>query len=124
MSAEFTRPLSDQQAQIGGQVILECSVRCIPQPNVEFFTVHDNFRIQSGTRMSIQYDETKTHWRMVIKEVQQNDFRQYRAVAKNEFGQAQTEAKVTEQDAGVKRPRIIEPLKRQKVKEGESMEMG
>uniref|UniRef100_A0A914I5C8 Muscle M-line assembly protein unc-89 n=1 Tax=Globodera rostochiensis TaxID=31243 RepID=A0A914I5C8_GLORO len=90
---QFTRTLSDQEAQIG------------------------------GTRVSIQHDETNTHWRMVIKDVLEGDLRQYRAVAKNSVGQAVSECTVRASEPGVERPRIVDGLKRLRVKEHETAEM-
>uniref|UniRef100_A0A914KKC3 Ig-like domain-containing protein n=1 Tax=Meloidogyne incognita TaxID=6306 RepID=A0A914KKC3_MELIC len=124
MAPVFTRPPTDLQTQLGGQAVLECHVKGIPQPTVEFYSAHDNFRIQTGTRVSIQHDATNIQWRMVIKEMQQGDFRTYRAVARNEIGQVQCEAKIVEQETSLERPRIIEPLKRSRVREGETVEMG
>uniref|UniRef100_A0A915E1H1 Ig-like domain-containing protein n=1 Tax=Ditylenchus dipsaci TaxID=166011 RepID=A0A915E1H1_9BILA len=63
--------------------MLKVCVRGVPQPLVEFYTVHDNFRIQTGTRISIQHDATNTHWRLVIKNINEKDLREYRAEAKN-----------------------------------------
>ncbi|KAL3121108.1 hypothetical protein niasHT_005368 [Heterodera trifolii] len=120
---QFTRTLSDQEAQIGGQVVLECSVTGIPQPTIEFQTVHDSFRILTGTRVSIQHDATHTQWRMVIKDVVESDLRQYRAVAKNNVGQAVSECTVRASEPGIERPRIVDGLKRQRVREHETAEM-
>ncbi|KAI1702784.1 immunoglobulin domain-containing protein [Ditylenchus destructor] len=121
---EFTRPLQDQLSRVGDkELVLECSVSGVPSPLVEFYTVHDNFRITTGTRMSIQHDATNTHWRLVIKNVLENDFREYRAEAKNSVGIAHSLCKVEKKPDDLEKPRILDGLKKTKVKEGETVEM-
>ena len=109
-------------AQVGGQIIFECSVKGIPQPVVEFYTAHDNFRIQTGTRVSVQHDESNTHWRLVITNAVEKDFREYYALAKNLIGEARCQAKVEEAE-DLEKPRIIEGLKRTRVRQKETTEM-
>lgn len=120
----FTKLLSDQTASIGDQVIFECSVFGIPQPLVEFFSVHDNFRIQTGTRISIQHNDTNTHWRLIIKNVTKNDFHEYRAEARNVVGTVNCVAHLKEiKQIKIEPPKILEKLKSIKVKEGSLIEM-
>lgn len=93
---KFTRPLSDQVISVGEQIVLECSVFGIPQPSVEFFSAADSTKLQTGGRISVQHDETNTHWRVVIKQSTRDDLKEYRAVAKNTVGSAMSTASVTE----------------------------
>ncbi|VDM71391.1 unnamed protein product, partial [Strongylus vulgaris] len=65
----------------------------MPQPTVEFY--HESVRIVSTNRVSIEHDATNTHWRMFIKESQEEDFGRYHAVAKNTVGSVISEATVT-----------------------------
>lgn len=115
---EFTRPLADQNIKLGETITLECSVKGLPQPTVEFFSAHDNFKLSTGTRLSIQHDSTNTHWRLVIKEAQASDLREYRAVATNSAGQATSSATIREKQPDAEKPKILDGLKQTKVKGG------
>lgn len=96
----------------------------VPQPLVEFFSVHDNFRIQTGTRVSIQHDALNTHWRLVIKNTTKNDFYEYRAEARNVAGSVNCVANLEEiKKVKIEPPKILDGLKNIKVKEGNIVEM-
>uniref|UniRef100_A0A914Y913 Ig-like domain-containing protein n=1 Tax=Panagrolaimus superbus TaxID=310955 RepID=A0A914Y913_9BILA len=123
---EFTKPLQDKIVSLGENISLECSVRGVPQPVVEFFAITEtgeHQKLQTGGRVSIQHDATCTHWRLVIRDVQKEDFRGYKAEAKNDGGNAISGAKVTPKDVQSK-PEITGGLKTKSVKEGETAEMG
>lgn len=66
---------------------------------------------------------TNTHWRLIIKNATENDLRNYRAVAKNSTGTAQSEAQITRRVDDSEKPRIIEGLKKTRVKEDEEIKM-
>lgn len=95
----------------------------IPQPSVEFYSVIDNFKLTTGTRLSIQHDASNTHWRLVIKDSQQSDLREYKAVATSSSGTATCSAIVREKVPDAEKPRIVDGLKNVKVKEGQTVEM-
>lgn len=120
---QFTRPITDQQIKLGEQIVLECSVTGIPQPTVEFFSVVDNFKLQTGNRLSIQHDASNTHWRLVINNAVAGDLREYRAEARSSAGSATCSAIVREKMPDAEKPRIVDGLKNKKVKEGETAEM-
>uniref|UniRef100_A0A1I7S955 Muscle M-line assembly protein unc-89 n=1 Tax=Bursaphelenchus xylophilus TaxID=6326 RepID=A0A1I7S955_BURXY len=121
---QFTKPLSDKEINIGDAIILECSVTGTPQPTVEFYSVVDNVRLQSGTRVAVQHDASNTHWRLVIKETKENDLRKYKAVAKNEAGEVACECVVRAAGPKIEKPKITDGLKNKKIKQGETTEMG
>lgn len=96
----------------------------VPQPLVEFFSVHDNFRLQTGTRVSIQHDASNTHWRLVIKNISKNDYHEYRAEARNVAGTVSSVASLDEpEQIKIEPPKILENLKNTKVKENNLIEM-
>uniref|UniRef100_A0A7E4UT28 Muscle M-line assembly protein unc-89 n=1 Tax=Panagrellus redivivus TaxID=6233 RepID=A0A7E4UT28_PANRE len=135
---EFTRALVDKAVTIGEKVILECSVRGVPQPVVEFFK--GSTRIESGGRFSVQQDATQTHWRLVINQTVESDLGEYQAEACNIFGvalsksQVSSTGKVKEPEpipdprspppvVPKSKPEITQGLKAQKLKEGGLAEM-
>ena len=120
---QFTRPLADQQCKLGEQIILECSVTGLPQPTVEFFSVHDEFRLTTGSRLSIQHDASNSHWRLVINNANSADFREYRAEARSSSGVVTSSANVREKAPDAVKPTFSEGLKTSRVKEGETVEM-
>lgn len=102
---------------------MECSVSGVPQPSVEFYSVVDNYRIQTGNRHSIQHDASNTHWRLVIKDIVAGDLREYRAEAKSSAGSASCSAIIREKQPEAEKPRIVSGLKNQKIKEGDTATM-
>ncbi|KAK0423255.1 hypothetical protein QR680_008049 [Steinernema hermaphroditum] len=113
----FTKSLQDKSVKVGEKVILDCSVKGVPQPTVEFY--HESTRITSSQRITVEHDASNTHWRIVIKEATTEDFRKYRAEAKNSAGTAISEATVIGQQS----PVFEQGLKKTSVKEKETVRM-
>lgn len=120
---QFTKNLQDQQIKLGEQIILECSITGIPQPTVEFYSVLDNYKLQTGTRLSIQHDASNTHWRLVIKESVLGDLREYKAVATSSSGTATSSCIIREKLPDAEKPKITDGLKNIKVKEHDTVVM-
>ncbi|VDM63858.1 unnamed protein product, partial [Angiostrongylus costaricensis] len=118
LAPKFTKSLTDQSISIGDQLILFCSVNGIPKPNVEFF--HEDIRVISSDRISVEHDVTNTHWRMLIRESQREDFGKYRAIAKNTVGTAISESSVSMK---MVIPTIEQELKNTTVSEKEELRM-
>ncbi|MFH4975264.1 hypothetical protein AB6A40_001973 [Gnathostoma spinigerum] len=89
---KFMHHIVDKELEVGDRLSLECSVKGIPQPVVQFFT--ETERIVSDEHISVEHDITNTHWRIVIEKTTEKDFRRYRAVARNSAGQTESVAEV------------------------------
>lgn len=85
---------------------------------MEFY--HETVRIKSSGRISVEHDKTNTHWRMIIKEITQEDLGKYHATAKNSAGAAISEATVSSRTIA---PAFEQGLKRTSVKEKEEIRM-
>ncbi|TKR95914.1 hypothetical protein L596_010016 [Steinernema carpocapsae] len=113
----FTKSLQDKSVKMGDKIILDCSVKGVPQPLVEFY--HESTRITSSSRVTVEHDASNTHWRIAIKDSTREDFRKYRAEAKNAAGTAISEATVTGQQV----PVFEQGLKKTTVSEKETIRM-
>ncbi|VDN04253.1 unnamed protein product [Thelazia callipaeda] len=117
---QFTHHITSKEVNIGEKVILECSVKGLPQPVVQFF--QESTRITSDSHHSIEHDTTNVHWRMVIEETEKSDFGTYHAVAINTAGMAESEAEIKQQKIKNK-PEFLDVLKNRKVTEGDEIVM-
>ncbi|KHN78733.1 Muscle M-line assembly protein unc-89 [Toxocara canis] len=115
---QFTHNITDKEISIGEKLVLECAVKGAPQPTVQFFA--DKTRLISNEHVSIEHDHSNVHWRMVIEETKEEDFKKYHAVATNAAGVAECQAEVKQKEVKV-RPKIEQGLKARTINESEEM---
>ncbi|KAE9550266.1 hypothetical protein FO519_006527 [Halicephalobus sp. NKZ332] len=98
-STDAKLEVRDQFVALGKEISLECSVRGVPQPTVDFFKVTESgekIQLITGDRISVQHDASNTHWRVVIRNVEAGDYSGYKAEAKNSIGTAISGARARE----------------------------
>uniref|UniRef100_A0A9J2P3W7 Immunoglobulin I-set domain protein n=1 Tax=Ascaris lumbricoides TaxID=6252 RepID=A0A9J2P3W7_ASCLU len=115
---QFTHKIMEKEISIGEKLVLECAVKGSPQPTVQFFA--ETTRLSSNEHVSIEHDHSNVHWRMVIEETKEDDFKKYHAVAMNAAGVAECEAEVKQKEVKV-RPKIEQGLKAKNVNESEEI---
>lgn len=117
---KFIRAVTDKAINLGEKLVIECAVKGLPQPFVQFFS--GTTRLTSNSRISIEHDATNVNWRMVINSAEENDFTTYRVLATNTVGTVEGEAVVRQKDRK-SGPIIEQGMKNQKVVEGDEIKI-
>lgn len=88
---EFTVNLRDKTANTADKVMFECKAGGEPEPKITWYK--DNEKLTPDENVTIETDEGVQ--RLVLDKVEPEDAGNYKCVAENDVGKAETEAQLT-----------------------------
>jgi len=141
VAPSFTTHLDNISARDGTEVSLVCVVSGQPPPSVYWY--HNDRNIDTSSDFAISYDQPTGRCRLVIVDCMASDQGQFRCVATNPTGSAQTQCTLSvlpghessemtssqistvptsadEVDAGGQAPKFVEPIQPSVVVEGDT----